>query len=96
MKSTVLVVLASLAVVACGDSNSLSGTYAGKESGVKMVFQSGGTVAVTMMGQTEQGTYKVDGKQVAITVAGMQQTFTIGSDGCIDAGGGQFGKLCKS
>lgn len=96
MKPTMLVVLAALAVAACGDSNSLSGTYAGKDGAIKMAFQSGGTVSVTMMGQTQQGTYKVDGKQVAVTIQGLQQTFTIGSDGCIDAGGGEFGKLCKS
>ena len=91
----IIVALACLALVACGDSNSLSGTYSGQGGAVKLVFQSGGTVSVTMMGQTQQGTYKVDGKQVAITVEGFQQTFAIGSDGCIDAGGGQFGKLCK-
>jgi hypothetical protein len=50
---------------------------------------------VSMMAQTVRGSYKIDGKQVLITVGGQQQVFMIDDDGCLD-GGGVFGKFCKA
>jgi hypothetical protein len=93
LKRIVFVALVCLAAAACGQSG-LSGTYAAKGSGMRLDFGSGSAVSITMSGQTAQGTYKIDGKQVTVSFQGQQAIFTIDSDGCLDAEGG-FGKLCK-
>jgi hypothetical protein len=96
MKPMKFVALACLALASCGDKG-LSGTYLPKGGGLvmqKLEFSSGDTVTATMMEQTLRGTYKVDGKQVLITINGQQQVFNIDGDGCLD-GGGALGKLCK-
>jgi len=94
LKRIIFAALACLALIACGQSG-LSGTYAAKGGGMRLDFGSGNTVSITMAGQTAQGTYKIDGKQVTVTFEGQQAIFTIDSDGCLDAEGG-FGKLCKA
>jgi hypothetical protein len=94
LKPIVFVALACLALLGCGQSG-LSGTYAAKGSGTSLDFKSGNTVSITMAGQTAQGTYKIDGKQVTVTFEGQQAIFTIDGDGCLNAEGG-FGKLCKT
>ena len=100
MKRIIVVALACLALVGCGKS--LSGTYLPKGGGLgnglvmeKLEFSSGDVVTVSMMAQTIRGSYKIDGKQVLITLSGQQQVFTIDNDGCLD-GGGVFGKFCKA
>jgi hypothetical protein len=94
LKRIVFVALACLALIACGQSG-LSGTYAAKGEGMRLDFKSSSAVSITMAGQTAQGTYKIDGKQVTVTFEGQQAIFTIDSDGCLNAEGG-FGKLCKT
>ena len=94
MKTIINVALACVLLAACGQSG-LSGTYAAKGTGTRLDFKSGSAVSITMAGQTAQGTYKIDGKQVTVTFEGQQAIFTIDGDGCLNAEGG-FGKLCKS
>jgi hypothetical protein len=100
MKPMVFVALACVALAGCGDK-SLSGTYLPKGGGMgnglvmeKMEFNSGDTVTLSMMQQNFRVTYKIDGKQLLLTLNGQQMVFNIDGDGCLD-GGGLLGKFCK-
>jgi hypothetical protein len=102
MKSKSIIFAALLCIFIVGCSHSLSGTYLPKGGGMgngvvmtKLVFVSGDSVDISMMEQTVRANYKLDGKQVLITVNGQQQAFTLDDDGCLD-GGSLFGKFCKS
>jgi hypothetical protein len=93
--------VACLALAGCGRS-SLSGTYLPKGGGLgnglvmeKLVFGSGNSVTLSMMGQNVRVTYTIDGKQLLLNANGQQMVFDIGSDGCLD-GGTVYGKFCKS
>jgi hypothetical protein len=97
MKPIIFVALACLALAGCGEK-SLSGTYLPKGGGLvlqKLEFTSGDAVTATMLEQTLPGTYKIDGKQVVITINGQQHAFNIDADGCLD-GGEVLGKVCKT
>jgi len=90
------VVLAfGLALGGCGSSgSSLSGTYhqAGGAGIVTLEFKSG-TVTMTMMGQSKQGTYEVKGDQVLIHLPGEGDTqLKMNGDGTLDSGLGTFKK----
>jgi hypothetical protein len=100
MKSIIFATLACFLVAGC--SHGLSGTYLPKGGGVgnglvmdKLDFVSGDSVDITIMSQTVRVNYKIDGKQVLLSVNGQQQVFTLDDDGCLD-GGAMFGKFCKS
>lgn len=95
MKRIVFVAIACLGLLGCGQK--LSGAYVPKGDAFfeKLEFVSGDAVNVTFMTQTVQGSYKLDGQQLVITVNGQQQVFTIDGEGCID-GGNMIGKYCKA
>jgi hypothetical protein len=100
MKKIVVAVSICLALAACGSS--LSGTYLPQGGGMgnglvmeKMVFGSGDSVTLTMMQQNVRVQYKVDGKQLLLTLNGQSLVFDIDNKGCLD-GGGLYGKFCKA
>ena len=100
IKSITIAVLACLLATGC--SHRLSGTYVPKGGGIgnglvmsKLEFISSTEVNISMMEQTVRANYKVDGKQVVLSVNGQQEVFNIDDDGCLD-GGNLFGKFCKS
>jgi hypothetical protein len=100
IRSIAIAFLACLIAAGCG--HHLSGTYVPKGGGIgnglvmsKLEFINGSEVNISMMEQTVRANYKVDGKQVVLSVNGQQEVFTIDDDGCLD-GGNLFGKFCKS
>lgn len=100
LKSIIAAVLACLLMAGCG--HSLSGTYLPKGGGVgnglvlaKLEFISGTEVNITMMEQTIRTNYKIEGKQLLLSLNGQQAIFNIDDQGCLD-GGNMFGKFCKS
>lgn len=97
------VALAGLALAGCGQK--LSGAYvaAGPSAAgaspmgnpyEKIEFGSGETVDLTLMGMVHRGTYKIDGKTVAMTIDAQSIVFTMDDKGCLD-GGQLIGKYCK-
>jgi hypothetical protein len=100
MKTSIVAAITCLALSGCGSS--LSGTYLPQGGGMgnglvmeKMVFGSGDSVTLTMMQQNVRVQYKVDGKQLLLTLNGQSLVFDIDSKGCLD-GGGLYGKFCKA
>ena len=86
--------LAVVALSGCGGG--LNGTYTPSGDGFfeQLTFQSGGTVEITWMGMTKEGSYEVDGDRVKVTVGGDTQVLRIDGRGCVD-GGGLIGRYCK-
>jgi|SRR5579863_7717715 hypothetical protein len=101
MKSFVVAGLFCLWLTACGHS-SLSGTYVPQGGGMgnglvmeKLEFVSGDAVTLSMMQQKIRATYKVEGKQLLLTLNGQSLVFDIDGNGCLD-GGSLYGKFCKA
>ena len=99
IKQIAIAILACL--LAAGCSHGLSGTYLPKGGGMgnglvmsKLEFINGSEVNISMMEQTVRANYKIDGKQVLLTVNGQSEVFTLDDAGCLD-GGNLFGKFCK-
>jgi hypothetical protein len=91
--STIIMVAVSL--TGCGDT--LNGTYSGAGQGFldKLTFMSDGTVEVTFMQMTKEGTYAIDGKKVKITLGDDTHVLTLDDRGCLD-GGGMLGIYCTN
>ena len=94
---TCLVTTTLLAAFLASCDAKVDGTYSGKDTGFfeQLTFTSKGTVEITFMGMTKEGTYVVEDKRVKITTGGDTLIFTIDDKGCIE-GGGLLGKYCKS
>ena|ERR1700674_361393 len=88
------VALAGLALAGCDEK--LSGTYlpAGGAAYEKFELGSGEVVDLTAMGVVRRGTYKVDGKKVAMVIDAQSIVFTMDDKGCLD-GGRLIGRYCK-
>jgi hypothetical protein len=100
MKAIAIGMIFGLALSGCG--HSLSGTYVPQGGGMgngvvmeKMVFASGDAVTLSMMQQNIRASYKIEGKQLLLTLNGQSLVFDIDSKGCLD-GGGLYGKFCKA
>ncbi len=100
IKQITIAILACMLAVGC--SHGLRGTYLPKGGGMgngvvmsKLEFINGTEVNISMMEQTVRANYKVDGKQVLLSVSGQQQVFNLDDEGCLD-GGNLFGKFCKN
>jgi hypothetical protein len=100
MKAILNAALLCLSLAACG--HSLSGTYVPQGGGMgnglvmeKMVFGSGDEVTLSMMQQNIRASYKIEGKQLLLTLNGQSLVFEIDGKGCLD-GGGLYGKFCKA
>jgi hypothetical protein len=79
---TPLALCACLFLTACGDS--VRGTYQA-EGGMPMTmeFKSGGKVIMAGMGEKTEGTYKVDGDKVVVTIDNQPATFVKQKDGTL-------------
>jgi hypothetical protein len=77
---------------ACGAG--LSGTYTNPTGLVTLDLRSGGKAALTMMGQNEQCTYDVSGKNLTLTCGGDRTVWGIHDDGSL-TGPGFVGTLAK-
>ncbi len=83
----------SLAVVACGSK--VTGTYS-NATGLAMVeLSSGGKATTTMMGQTSDCTYSVNGKQITLDCNGDKSDYRLNEDGSL-TGPGFIGVLRKA
>jgi hypothetical protein len=93
-------ILATLAIGAClllaGCGDSVRGTYQA-EGGVPMTmeFKSGGKVTISAMGETKEGTYKLDGDKVIVTMDNEPATFVKQKDGTLTSQGGMLGVTLK-
>jgi hypothetical protein len=100
-----LVLLSSLLPLlgACGGGG-LEGTYSGEDAATgertgfldSITFKSGDRLEASFLGQTKQGTYTVEGKEVTIKVADddTPELLTIMDDGCLE-GRGILGRYCR-
>ncbi|HSD73632.1 MAG TPA: hypothetical protein VLB75_02615 [Steroidobacteraceae bacterium] len=89
---------------ACGGGG-LEGTYSGEDAATgertgfldSITFKSGNRLEATFLGQTKQGTYSVEGKQVTLKVADddTPEVLTILDDGCLE-GRGILGRYCRA
>jgi len=84
----VLVVVAGVILAGCGGG--LSGTYKAKgglgEGFLSLEFKSGNQVFANVMGNTVEGTYKIEGDKVIVYVNGKNMAFTLAKDGSLADG----------
>jgi len=92
------VLILAIAVAACGNSGSsgVSGEYLGQPGSWvdKLVFGPGNEVRAVDDGDTAAGVFRVEGKEVFLTIGGDQSKLTITGNGCLD-GGRDAGIYCK-
>jgi hypothetical protein len=88
---------AALATTMCGGA-SVEGTYSNANGFVTMDLRSGGQAAMTMMGESKQCTYKIEGSQVTLNCPEIDSiVLTIHDDGSMTPPPGNFiGTLKKS
>jgi hypothetical protein len=79
-------------LTACGAG--VSGTYTNTNGLVTLDLKSGGKALLTMMGQNEQCSYDVDGKNLNLTCNGEKTVWGIHDDGSL-TGPGFVGALTK-
>ncbi|MDO9600238.1 MAG: hypothetical protein Q7J47_21165 [Azoarcus sp.] len=82
-------------LAACGDSG-LSGEYIGRQGSWvdKLVFGPGNEVRAVDGRDEAAGVFRIEGKQVILTIGTDQSALTIADSGCLD-GGRQAGVYCK-
>ena len=87
MAALVLGVLVAALFTVAGCGKSVSGTYAGDTmaGAVTIEFQSGGKALASIMGQTRQVKYKVDGDKI---IFDSGDVYTIQKDGSLSSGTG--------
>lgn len=84
----------SVAFTGC---TSVEGTYGGSNGGVVLELRSSGKARMTMLGEAQDCTYKVDGDKVALTCQGQTVDFTRHDDGSLSPpAGAMLGTLTKS
>ena len=100
MRALILLSLLPL-LGACGGG--LEGTYSGTAANGErtgfldsITFKSGNRLEASFLGQTKQGTYTVDGKQITLKVADddTPEVLTLMDDGCLE-GSGILGRYCR-
>lgn len=77
--------VALLLAAVAGCSKKLSGKYEADKFPMTIHFKGDGKADVTIMGQTQQGTYSEDGKKVTVTVEKESHPLTINDDGSLSA-----------
>ncbi len=83
----------TLSLCACGAG--VTGTYTSATGLVTLDLRSGGKASLAMMGENENCTYEVDGKNLNLTCSGGKTIWGIHDDGSI-TGPGFIGTLKKS
>lgn len=88
-----LVALVTL-IAGCGNS-SISGEYVGQPGSWvdKLVFGPGNEVRAFDSGDATAGVFRVEGKEIFLTIGGDRNKLTIEGNGCLDAG--RLGVYCK-
>jgi hypothetical protein len=93
------VVCVVLAIVACGGSG-IKGTYSSTSGTMLLELRSGGKASFTMMGETQDCTYTVSGKNIHLTCGKNETDFRIMDDGSLTSKspfvGATFGVLRKT
>jgi hypothetical protein len=92
------VLCALLLVFGCGSS--VEGTYTSNSGTMILELRSGGKASFTMMGETNDCTYRVSGKNIHLTCGKNETDFQILDDGSLSSKspfiGATFGVLKKS
>ena len=84
----VFLLAALFGIVGC-QRGGMNGTYSGRAYGIDVItteFKPGGTVFVTTVAGTTQGTYKVEGDKVVVAANGQNLVFTKSSNGSLTGG----------
>ena len=87
-----VIACSAVSLGACGGG--LSGTYTNPTGLVTLDLRSGGKASLTMMGQNEECTYDVSGKNLTLTCGGDKTVWGIHDDGSL-TGPGFVGTLAK-
>jgi len=91
----VIIACASLTTIGCGSK--VEGTYSNVNGSIMLELKSGGKASLTILGEAEACTYKVDGKTVTLDCKGHKTVFTIHDDGSLTGPpGSMIGALRKS
>ena len=87
-----------LVVFGCGPS--IKGTYSSTSGTMTLELRSGGKASFTMMGETQECTYTVSGKNIHLTCGKNETDFNIMDDGSLTSKspfiGATFGALRKT
>jgi hypothetical protein len=83
----------SLALTACGSK--VEGTYSNANGLAMLELRSGGKATTTMMGDTHDCTYTVEGKQINVDCNGDKSAFRLNDDGSL-TGPGFIGVMRKA
>jgi len=85
-KGIVTVLAATLLILGCGQG--MSGKYASSNGiqGITLEFEGGDKVMATVMGNTVEGTYKVEGDKVTVYINGKNMVLTKAADGALTGG----------
>lgn len=81
-------------IAGCGNS-SISGEYVGQPGSWvdKLVFGPGNEVRAVNRGDAAAGVFRVESKEIFLTIGTDQTKLTIAANGCLDAG--RLGIYCK-
>ena len=94
-----LAVCTAAVVLACGRSK-VEGTYSSTSGTMILELRSGGKASFTMMGETNDCTYTVKGKNIHLTCGNNETDFHIMDDGSLTSNspfvGATFGVLRKT
>jgi len=81
-----IVILATLVLVACGSSTNLDGVYKSGDGKSTLTFSGDKVKSKDLQGQDIETTYHVDGKTVSFQFPnGMPVSFTLNDDGSLSA-----------
>lgn len=91
-----IAILLSITTIACGGAK-LEGTYSNEPGTIVLDVKSGGRATLTLAGQAQACTYKVEGKTLRLQCEGDDEEtqFNIHDDGSL-SGPGFIGTLRKS
>lgn len=95
---TLAALLAALVLAACGNSSSISGSYANKEGLMSIKFESGKAYMTSFIGTTTESDYTVDGDKIILKMpGGANMVLTRNKDGSLSGfPGGDLKKTVSS
>jgi hypothetical protein len=99
-KTMGVVIVAAMSFMAVGCRSGIKGTYSSTSGTMMLELRSGGKASFTMMGETRDCTYKVDGKDIPLTCGNNTLDFHVMDDGSLTSKspflGATFGVLRKT